>query len=153
MNRRDYIILNEIVKNPTIKDKYLIEKLNLTKRKLDYSIEKINNWLELNNIQPIAKKNGKYYFEKEVLKILQVTDEENIMLFHTSRERIELVLLVLLTSKEKILLSKIAEELNVTKNTVLNDIKIAREDLKSLKWTPIVRIFVQLWGFTSIQGK
>ncbi|EFK80028.1 HTH domain-containing protein [Ligilactobacillus salivarius] len=133
MNRRDYIILNEIVKNPTIKDKYLIEKLNLTKRKLDYSIEKINDWLELNNIQPIAKKNGKYYFEKEVLKILQVTDEENIMLFHTSRERIELVLLVLLTSKEKILLSKIAEELNVTKNTVLNDIKIAREDLKSLK--------------------
>lgn len=89
--------------------------------------------MELNNIQPIAKKNGKYYFEKEVLKILQVTDEENIMLFHTSRERIELVLLVLLTSKEKILLSKIAEELNVTKNTVLNDIKIAREDLKSLK--------------------
>lgn len=133
MNRRDYIILNEIVKNPTIKDKYLIEKLNLTKRKLDYSIEKINDWLELNNIQSIAKKNGKYYFEKEVLKILQVTDEENIMLFHTSRERIELVLLVLLTSKEKILLSKIAEELNVTKNTVLNDIKIAREDLKSLK--------------------
>ncbi|WP_160997923.1 HTH domain-containing protein [Ligilactobacillus salivarius] len=133
MNRRDYIILNEIVKNPTIKDKYLIEKLNLTKRKLDYSIEKINDWLELNNIQPIAKKNGKYYFEKEVLKILQVTDEENIMLFHTSRERIELVLLALLTSKEKILLSKIAEELNVTKNTVLNDIKIAREDLKSLK--------------------
>ncbi|MER1300238.1 HTH domain-containing protein [Ligilactobacillus salivarius] len=133
MNRRDYIILNEIVKNPTIKDKYLIEKLNLTKRKLDYSIEKINDWLELNNIQPIAKKNGKYYFEKEVLKILQLTDEENIMLFHTSRERIELVLLVLLTSKEKILLSKIAEELNVTKNTVLNDIKIAREDLKSLK--------------------
>lgn len=133
MNRRDYIILNEIVKNPTIKDKYLIEKLNLTKRKLDYSIEKINDWLELNNIQPIAKKNGKYYFEKEVLKTLQVTDEENIMLFHTSRERIELVLLVLLTSKEKILLSKIAEELNVTKNTVLNDIKIAREDLKSLK--------------------
>ncbi|MYU60177.1 HTH domain-containing protein [Lactobacillus salivarius] len=133
VNRRDYIILNEIVKNPTIKDKYLIEKLNLTKRKLDYSIEKINDWLELNNIQPIAKKNGKYYFEKEVLKILQVTDEENIMLFHTSRERIELVLLVLLTSKEKILLSKIAEELNVTKNTVLNDIKIAREDLKSLK--------------------
>lgn len=133
MNRRNYIILNEIVKNPTIKDKYLIEKLNLTKRKLDYSIEKINDWLELNNIQPIAKKNGKYYFEKEVLKILQVTDEENIMLFHTSRERIELVLLVLLTSKEKILLSKIAEELNVTKNTVLNDIKIAREDLKSLK--------------------
>lgn len=133
MNRRDYIILNEIVKNPTIKDKYLIEKLNLTKRKLDYSIEKINDWLELNNIQPIAKKNGKYYFEKEVLKILQVTDEENIMLFHTSRERIELILLVLLTSKEKILLSKIAEELNVTKNTVLNDIKIAREDLKSLK--------------------
>ncbi|WP_270383905.1 HTH domain-containing protein, partial [Ligilactobacillus salivarius] len=110
-----------------------IEKLNLTKRKLDYSIEKINDWLELNNIQPIAKKNGEYYFEKEVLKILQVTDEENIMLFHTSRERIELVLLVLLTSKEKILLSKIAEELNVTKNTVLNDIKIAREDLKSLK--------------------
>nr|WP_241689435.1 HTH domain-containing protein [Ligilactobacillus salivarius] len=55
------------------------------------------------------------------------------MLFHTSRERIELILLVLLTSKEKILLSKIAEELNVTKNTVLNDIKIAREDLKSLK--------------------
>lgn len=133
MNRRDYIILNEIVKNPTIKDKYLIEKLNLTKRKLDYSIEKINDWLELNNIQSIAKKNDKYYFEKEVLKILQVTDEENIMLFHTSRERIELVLLVLLTSKEKILLSKIAEELNVTKNTVLNDIKIAREDLKSLK--------------------
>ncbi|MYY56169.1 HTH domain-containing protein [Lactobacillus salivarius] len=133
VNRRDYIILNEIVKNPTIKDKYLIEKLNLTKRKLDYSIEKINDWLELNNIQPIAKKNGKYYFEKEVLKILQVTDEENIMLFHTSRERIELVLLALLTSKEKILLSKIAEELNVTKNTVLNDIKIAREDLKSLK--------------------
>lgn len=133
VNRRDYIILNEIVKNPTIKDKYLIEKLNLTKRKLDYSVEKINDWLELNNIQPIAKKNGKYYFEKEVLKILQVTDEENIMLFHTSRERIELVLLVLLTSKEKILLSKIAEELNVTKNTVLNDIKIAREDLKSLK--------------------
>ncbi|MBM6708870.1 BglG family transcription antiterminator [Ligilactobacillus salivarius] len=131
MNRRDYIILNEIVKNPTIKDKYLIEKLNLTKRKLDYSIEKINDWLELNNIQPIIKKNGKYYFEKEVLKILQVTDEENMMLFHTSRERIELILLVLLTSKEKILLSKIAEELNVTKNTVLNDIKIAREDLKS----------------------
>ena len=71
--------------------------------------------------------------KKKFLKILQVTDEENIMLFHTSRERIELVLLVLLTSKEKILLSKIAEELNVTKNTVLNDIKIAREDLKSLK--------------------
>lgn len=133
MNRRDYIILNEIVKNPTIKDKYLIEKLNLTKRKLDYSIEKINDWLELINIQPITKKNGKFYFEKEVLKILQVTDEENMMLFHTSRERIELILLVLLTSKEKILLSKIAEELNVTKNTVLNDIKIAREDLKSLK--------------------
>jgi len=133
VNRRDYIILNEIVKNPTIKDKYLIEKLNLTKRKLDYSIEKINDWLELNNIQPITKKNGKFYFEKEVLKILQVTDEENMMLFHTSRERIELILLVLLTSKEKILLSKIAEELNVTKNTVLNDIKIAREDLKSLK--------------------
>lgn len=131
MNRRDYIILNEIVKNPTIKDKYLIEKLNLTKRKLDYSIEKINDWLELNNIQSIAKKNDKYYFEKEVLKILQVTDEENMMLFHTSRERIELILLVLLTSKEKILLSKIAEELNVTKNTVLNDIKIAREDFNT----------------------
>lgn len=86
MNRRDYIILNEIVRNPTIKDKYLMEKLDLTKRKLDYSIEKINDWLELNNIQPIIKKNGKYYFEKEVLKILQVTDEENMMLFHNSNK-------------------------------------------------------------------
>lgn len=65
MNRRDYIILNEIVKNPTIKDKYLIEKLNLTKRKLDYSIEKINDWLELNNIQPIIKKNGNIISKKK----------------------------------------------------------------------------------------
>lgn len=127
MNDRKTKILRQLASQNFFEED-IKSKLGITKRQLDYSIHQINEDLKHNNIPIIYKENGRYIVDENITRLLlQEIEEPDII--YTPNERIILLILYFLLSKETLSLNHLAMDLNVSKNTVLNDIKLLREEL------------------------
>ncbi|MCG6794504.1 BglG family transcription antiterminator [Geobacillus sp. YHL] len=117
-------ILDELLNNPTFTSKELAQKLNITQRQLGYGIEKINEWLLNHNLPPIERtRKGHFSIDPMIFAKLSPQTSQSLAKKWTLtiKQRVDLILLMLLTSKEELSLNHFAFELNVSKNTVLND--------------------------------
>lgn len=124
-------ILNELISNPSITSASIEKKYNLTKRQLGYSIKKINEWLELNDLPIIERtRQGRFVINQAIFT--ELATNENIMPVSdpnilTEEQRVYLILLMLLSSKEELSLNHFTIDLDVSKNTILSDLKQAQE--------------------------
>lgn len=133
LDDRSVNLLNVLIRTPQIKSKELEEKLNLSRRQIAYSIEKINQWLGLKNLLPITKsRNGYFIIDKKVFDYFSIHHSQSAHLeeyIPTEKERALLIILYLLGKKEEVSLFHIIDLLNVSKNTAIKDIKEASEFL------------------------
>ena len=119
-NERD--LLKEVLNFKIISRKYLEEKYGF--KKLDYTIENVNNFLRENNNGIIHKsKNYLYYFGKYDEKVFKTEDRSINMKMSFRRE---LISLILLFKKEKLNIYQFNKQINRTQeNTrnIQNDVK------------------------------
>ncbi|XJS11141.1 BglG family transcription antiterminator [Aerococcaceae bacterium WGS1372] len=128
MNDRKIEILRQLTKN-IINEEELKNKLDISSRKLAYRINQINEDLKIRGLPIIYKEQGKYIIGNDTLQSLTNISEEMVSVY-SPENRINLLILNLSLSLEELSLNHLAFNLNVSKNTILNDIKIVRQVLK-----------------------
>jgi transcriptional antiterminator len=123
---RSIHLLREVMKNPNISSKELEKKYQLSRRQIGYSFEKINIWLESKNIPKIERTNNGYFLIDKSLKSKLTLDEEfryeNLSEL-SKMQRVNMILLMLLSKNEELSLAHFTSELKVSKNTVMDDLK------------------------------
>ncbi|MBS3681911.1 BglG family transcription antiterminator [Ornithinibacillus massiliensis] len=131
LSDRYKMILDELTSNPSITSVALEKKFKLTRRQLGYSIQKINEWLMSNNLPVIERtRQGHFVVNQAVFTKLSGNSEAISTTIETpilrEVERVQLILMMILSSEEELSLNHFTYELDVSKNTILNDLKQAQ---------------------------
>ncbi|MGP4075973.1 BglG family transcription antiterminator [Halobacillus sp. K22] len=138
LDERSKNILDELVSNPSITSTTLENKYSLTRRQLGYSFSKINDWLTSKNLPAIERtRKGYFIIDQSVFTNLNSEDEHAFveMTVLTETQRIYLLMMMLVSSKEELSLNHFTVELEISKNTVLNDLKQAQSYLNEYDLT------------------
>lgn len=132
-----------MVNNPNVKGKELEKKFKISRRQLGYRIQKINDWLIEQDFPEIERTSQGFFIVDETVKhwinVPTTINSSNEDCFYTSEQRAYLILLILFREDDLISLNHFAIDLQVSKNTVLNDLKRTKSLLSSynieLKYT------------------
>ncbi|WP_022794070.1 BglG family transcription antiterminator [Marinococcus halotolerans] len=132
LSERDNEILNELIRNPSVTSMALEEKHQLTRRQLGYSITKVNDWLLSKDLPVIERtRQGHFIIDQSVYTNFGV-DEEIIAAekpILTGKQRTYYLIMMLVGSEEPLSLNHFTSELQLSKNTVLNELKEAQQYL------------------------
>lgn len=128
LDARSNKILKTLLNNPSIRSKELGKMYNISRRQLGYSIDKINDWLEYKNLPVIRRtRQGSFMIHKNTFFFLSQKQEvKSNMNVLSEEQRIYMIILMLL-SRDDLLLLHFTSELDVSKNTVLKDLKRAQQ--------------------------
>ncbi|UUI40674.1 BglG family transcription antiterminator [Oceanobacillus oncorhynchi] len=129
LDDRSKALIQEIFVNSGLKVKDLSRKYGLSRGQIDYSLKKINDWLEDNEF-PLIKKDSRGFFvgdPKHQMLLLKEGKELTPDYIFSSEERALLICFILLTKTEDISLLHLTSELEMSKNTILADLKKAQE--------------------------
>lgn len=112
--------------------RYLYSELGISKRSLQYCLTTINSSLKENNVSPIKYVKSKGYYintiQKEYLKQLY-TDKKQI--YYSSDERMIRILSFMIFSNTKLIIDELKDYNEVSRNTVIDDLRKLREQLIS----------------------
>ncbi|WP_339182454.1 BglG family transcription antiterminator [Oceanobacillus sp. FSL W7-1293] len=129
LDDRSKALIQEIFVNSGLKVKDLSRKYGLSRGQIDYSLKKINDWLEDNEF-PLIKKDSRGFFvsdPKHQMLLLKEGKELTPDYIFSSEERALLICFILLTKTGDISLLHLTSELEMSKNTILADLKKAQE--------------------------
>ena len=150
LDERSELILSDILVENKIHTEELKEKYNISLRQLMYSVEKINTYLTEKRAETITKNRmGELYVSIKSRKLLdQWLKEINSQSYVPSElERSQLITFMVITIEEELSLQHFVSELKVSKNTILSDLKIVKENLKKysceLKYTRLKGYFIK----------
>lgn len=129
MSDRNQDILHQLIIKQNVNEQNLKKALSLTSRQLQYSIDQINDQLSELDIPGIEKKQGNYHFSSETVHLLKAELKKNSIF--PVEDRIQIILLLILIREEEMSLDHFSIEIQVSKNTVLTDLKKCREYLSS----------------------
>lgn len=141
LDNRSVQILQSVASTVKISSKEIMEKYDLTRNQLDYAIKKINDYLDENNYRKIIRsRNGSFVVDTKVVDAFsgimnsesQLKADENSFLDEDHRL---LVILLLIFSADYLSLYHFSESLEVSKNTIVSDIKKLKKRLKRHKLT------------------
>ncbi|WP_017729638.1 BglG family transcription antiterminator [Halalkalibacterium ligniniphilum] len=130
LDERSNLILKGVLSNPEISNKELESKYNLSRRQISYSFTKINDWLEENNYPPIKRTNGgKFIVSPKLIELFAEKIDGSVAAKYipSEKERAELIILMLLGSEDELSLVHFSIELEVSKNTILRDMKLVHQ--------------------------
>src|SRR5690625_5551048 len=103
---------------------------DLTRRQPGYSFSKINDWILTKNLTEIKRTRQSHFIIDQSI-ITNMSSEKEIELsdmnIFPESQRVYMILLLLLSSEEELSLNHFTSELDVSKNTILNDLKQVRE--------------------------
>lgn len=126
LSERDNKILDELISNPGVTSLAIEKKYNLTRRQLGYSINKINDWLMRKDLPSIERtRQGYFVIDQSVFTMYSVENESVLMdaAILIGEQRVQIIIMMLLSAEEQLSLNHFAIELDVSKNTVLSDLK------------------------------
>ncbi|WP_099222994.1 BglG family transcription antiterminator [Listeria costaricensis] len=131
LDERSDTLLKELLRHPDITGTKLQEKFNLSRRQVDYSFKKINNWLEEQGHSRIHRgASGRFITQPDLFQLIGEDEGEKTDWYIPSeRERASLIILMLITKNEELSLNHFISELEVSKNTVLRDLKLVQQIL------------------------
>lgn len=152
LEERTNQIFVELVNNPQITSKALCEKFDLTRGQLNYALKKINDSLLDEKLNEIKRtKNGHFLIANEILSNYKGRDEqlgetvENYVF--SGKERAAIIELMLLSKEDYLSLNHFIDDLKVSRNTVLRDLKEVDYELQqhelTLKYTRKKGYFIQ----------
>ena len=152
LEERTNQIFVELVNNPQIASKALCEKFDLTRGQLNYALKKINDSLVDEKLSAIKRtKNGHFLIANEILSNFKGGDEQlgepTESYVFSGKERAAIIELMLLSKEEYLSLNHFIDELKVSRNTVLRDLKEVDQELQqhelTLKYTRQKGYFIQ----------
>ncbi|MDC3411922.1 BglG family transcription antiterminator [Aquibacillus sp. 3ASR75-11] len=129
LDDRSNKILEELISNPSITSKDMEKKYDLTRRQLGYSFDKINDWLISKNLPAIERtRQGHFIIDQSLFTKLNMdhTVESADMDILSEKQRVYMIVMMLL-SNDELSLNHFTSELDVSKNTVLSDLKRAQD--------------------------
>lgn len=138
---RSVQILQIVASTVKISSKEIMEKYDLTRNQLDYALKKINDYLGENDYRKIIRsRNGSFVVDTKVVDAFsgimnsesQLKADENSFLDEDHRL---LVILLMVFSADYLSLYHFSESLEVSKNTIVSDIKKLKKQLKKHKLT------------------
>ena len=131
LNERILTILDFLLKQPDATLLELSKQLGLSKRQINYSIQVFNQQAHDLGLPPILKnKNGSFTVSKKLLLILG-DDKLNIIGQYSKHERQVIILIYLSLSLEYLSLYHLVSIIQVSENTILQDLKEAATLLKN----------------------
>lgn len=132
LDERSTALLLEIIKNPNLSNEFLKDKYNLSLRQVEYSLDKINEWLEYNQTPSILYQDGRYWIDDGIYRLLDYRYPTQTKLYVASKEERQAIIpLYILLRKEILSLEHLSQQLNVSKNTIISDIKEANVELQN----------------------
>lgn len=133
LDSRSYMIFQEIVNNSSVTGKVLEEKFQLTRKQLSYSFDKINEYLR-DNGHPEIKRSKTGYFQVPLPVATQYSTKETgrgkTSYTYSDEERVYWIELRLLGRNEELSTYHFTDELQISKNTLLNDLKKVQDNVK-----------------------
>lgn len=151
LDERSNQILEDVLGNPEISNAELEHKYALSRRQIGYSFTKINDWLEQNDYPAIKRtKSGKFLLSPVLMELLATPSDQNKSTYILSeRERAYAIILTTLASDEELSLIHFSIGLDVSKNTILRDMKHVQEIVSGYE---LEMVYARLSGY-SIEGK
>lgn len=129
LDARSLAIFKEIIHYPQQKSRHLEKKFDLSKRQVNYSIGKVNAWLEEFKFSKIQRlSNGYFSVDKNVVNYFSETmmKQTNTYVFD-ELERQQMLLLSLIGKTTDLSLDDLSELLAVSRNTTSKDLKAAEQ--------------------------
>ncbi|XBO86560.1 helix-turn-helix domain-containing protein [Bacillus licheniformis] len=110
----------------------LLDHFQLSKRQICYDLEKINHWLNEKQLPEIDyKRKNRLAVPEELLELQfsEVRSDVSRSFIFTQEERIKALYMFLFVRREPISSAHLTQLLQVSKNTVMTDVKKANEAL------------------------
>lgn len=134
IDERSNEIFIDLIDNPQITSNFLCEKFNLTRGQLNYTLKKINDYLQSENLTEIRRtKNGYFVVNQDVQSTFKNKRKNS---FEGSKDfifsntgRLTLIKLMLLSREDYLSLNHFIDDLKVSKNTILRDMKDVKSDI------------------------
>ncbi|SHS83155.1 Ascorbate-specific phosphotransferase enzyme IIA component [Mycobacteroides abscessus subsp. abscessus] len=130
IEKRPALLMKHLLKVKKTTIMQIIDKTHLTKRQVSYDLEKINHWLKTRELPSIPYKGTKYIVIPE--KVVEyfyhhrMDDSDQDFIF-SENERLSFIYLYLFIREEPISSVHLTQLLQVSKNTVISDVKKANE--------------------------
>lgn len=149
LDERSNLILKRVLANPEITNAGLETKYNLSRRQISYSFNKINDWLKTNNYPAIKRTNGGKFIVSPILIDLlgEKVEGSSTKYIPSEKERAQLILLMLLSNEEELSLIHFSSALEVSKNTVLRDMKYTHHFVKAYD---LEIVYSRMYGYEII---
>ena len=132
LDERGYLVLKTIVNNPSITGKEVEQSLDLSRKQVSYTMDKINQYLADNGLPKIERlRTGKFVIPVPVLEQYQTEDIgiKDSTYVYSDKERGALIFLILLCTREELSIYHFTSKLDISKNTFLIDVKKLEERL------------------------
>ena len=139
LDKRSLEIIKILLKYPHLKSKDVEEKLSLSRRQINYSIEKANGWLEVNGLPVIQRNNaGTFLLDRKVQNYFAEQMQWNCWesetdYIPTEQERSLMIVLYLIDTTDEVSLAHLTDLLKVSKNTASSDMKLAMKYVEPFK--------------------
>lgn len=126
MKARTYKILKIILLNQgyyTIKS--LANKFDVSTRTIRYDISKINEYLEDYNAKTFFDDQKKLNISKEKIEIIKkdIFRSNGSKVYYNSDKRVKEIIFYLFLSNEPVIIQQLIKKLNVSRSTIINDLK------------------------------
>jgi transcriptional antiterminator/mannitol/fructose-specific phosphotransferase system IIA component (Ntr-type) len=130
IEKRPALLLDYLLKVKNVTMNQIMEATKLTKRQISYDLEKVNHWLKEKKLPEVQYKASHFIVVPEdVVKYLQgqktFHEEQDFVL--AEGERLAVIYLYLFIRNEAISSFHLTQLLQVSKNTVISDLKKANE--------------------------
>lgn len=132
MNKRILSVIHDIAHETTpVTLDYLASKYQVSQRTVRNDINTINDVLNENGLGELRLKNGIVYKNKDFGEVFSYTGEGDYYTYKLSQEeRKQIAAVLLIQSSEYITLSSIADNLFVSRATVINDLEGIKEFIR-----------------------
>jgi len=134
LDQRGVKILKMIVNDPSVSGKELEQTLGLSRKQISYSLGKINDYLKKNGFEEIKwLKTGRFLVSLAVIREYQSEDSKTAEYTYvlSDEERYSWLTLRLLCHTEELSTYHFTDELKISKNTLMSDLKRVQEIMKS----------------------
>lgn len=130
MSDRIQMVLRYLANNEYTSEEKITTALNLTERQLTYTIDNINQDLILKQLPTIERLQKKIVYERSAIEEFLLDQTDNQVLF--SKEDRPLVIICLILNRQtEMSINHFMDHLNVSKNTILNDLKASKRILEN----------------------
>jgi transcriptional antiterminator/mannitol/fructose-specific phosphotransferase system IIA component (Ntr-type) len=130
IEKRPALLLDYLLKVKNVTMNQIMDVTHLTKRQISYDLDKVNQWLKGINLPTIHYKGTQYIVVPEDVKRYlrdQPTNQPERDFVLTEGERLAVIYLYLFIRSESISSYHLTQLLQVSKNTVISDLKKANE--------------------------